>query len=191
VQQTALARIVAGSLLIRNQVILVHKKTSVRFPWVVDFRVCPHIRTVSMRDFDWSVDISQMPFWNQQEGSALLACRKSNRCKYCLTEFRMDLKRYTKKRTAIFITIRKDLGNGQSIQDPKYRSHVMSSNRYSWNLVKYKRISLCTAFEKKGHWRKGRYAGFQFDSLLTPQDEKKLFKIDWFRFLKGTTHIFI
>lgn len=189
-QCTALARIVAGSLLIRSQTILMYKTTSVPLPWSVKFTVCPHIKSLSMGDFDWSVDIFEMPFWNQQEGSAVLACRKPNRCKFCLTEYRMDLKRFTKRRTATFITTWKDLGNGKSIHDPKYWSQVLlpKGNIIS-HPVRYNRISLCTAFEKNGHWRKGRYSGFQFDGLLTPQDEKKLFKLDWFGLLKGTTYL--
>jgi hypothetical protein len=86
----------------------------------------------------------------------------------------MDLKRYTKKRTEIFITIWKDLGNGQSIQNAKYQSQVKHKKRECRDLVRYKQESTCTSFDKNSHWRKGGYSGFQFDSLLTPQDEKKL-----------------
>lgn len=187
-QNTALARIVAGSLLMRRQTILMIPPSQlIPMPFEMNVQICPHVGRVSTEQFTWSTDILKIPHWSQSNVKRLsrLTSMYCVRCPHCLTVFRMDLKRFGDKGSAIFVTSWKDLGTGESIQDAKYLTHVgpavypLDSRN---DQLEYDTRYLPNEFEWKGKkW--GRQ--FKFDSLLTPEDEKQLFRRNIFGVMDG------
>jgi hypothetical protein len=169
-QRMALARIVAGSLLMRQQLIfIIPPSRSIPVPWVPYFTICPHFlfpaedhidryreHTIQVEHWDASKDF---PKW---EGMM--------QCRYCLTEFRIDFKKCGRHCTAMFVTRWMDLGEGRSPLDPRWASHVRVDGRTSQVPVNFERGSICAAFEQQ------EYSRFEFDSLLTPQDWKRLLR---------------
>lgn len=169
-KSTALAQIVAGSLLIRQQRISMIPPTRlIPIPWDLRFVICPHIQFTSTRCFDRYKNIFQMDDW--EEVAAYHNQERIIPCKYCLTEFQIDFKRYGERGNAMFVTKWQDLGQGRSPLDHKWQSHTSPRIGRRWQQpVEFDRGSICAAFEGKEHFR------FEFDSLLTPQDWKELFR---------------
>jgi hypothetical protein len=166
-QCTALAQIVAGSLFIREQRIFMIPPTQpLPTPYDPYFVICPHIRFKSVESQYW--EIIHIAHWDEpkdyQNGEGII------QCKYCLTEFRTDFKSFGGRGNAIFVTRWKDLGEGRSPLDHKWQSHVYGRKSRDWLPVEFDRGSICAAFEQKEHFR------FEFDSLLTPQNKKELFR---------------
>lgn len=168
-QCTALTQIVAGSLFIREQRIFMIPPTQpIPIPWDLHFVICPHFPFISIRTFDRYGDIIQTAHWDEpkdnQNGEGII------QCKYCLTEFRIDFKSFGGHGNAMFVTRWQDLGDGRSPLDHKWQSHVGGHKRGDWLPVEFDRGSICAAFEQKEHFK------FEFDSLLTLQNKKELFK---------------
>jgi len=168
-QCTALAQIVAGSLFIREQRIFIIPPTHpIPIPLAPEFVICPHFRFISAESFDHYLDIIKIAHWDKpkdyQNRDGII------QCKYCLTEFRVDFKNFGGRGNAMFVTRWQDLGEGRSPLDHKWQSHVDGCKVRGWLPVEFDRGSICAAFEQKEHFR------FEFDSLLTQQNKKELFK---------------
>jgi hypothetical protein len=82
------------------------------------------------------------------------------RCNYCLTEFRIDLKQFEERGTAIFVTT----------WHPTWRRDKI----WDEGPVTFELGSICAAFEQKEHFR------FEFDGGLSKQDWKELFRLTTF-----------
>ncbi len=166
-QSTALAQIVAGSLLLREQKIFMIPPTQ-SIPWDFLFFVCPHLTSRGILDQYGNINQNKIAPWdipnNYQNSGRIM------QCKYCLTEFRIDFKNFGGCGTAMFLTMWKDLGEGRSPLDHKWQSHVMGRGGPRWLPVEFDQGSICAAFERKEHFR------FEFDSLLTLQNKKELLK---------------
>jgi hypothetical protein len=167
-QRTATVRIQDGSLLIREQrVFMIPSSQKLPLPWYYSFAICPHIFFPTTGFLDR--DMIRPSHTDETE-------RYKNRygiiyCEHCYTEFRIDFKSYGEVGTAMFITRWMDLGEGRDASDLKWRCRIVviqTEFRKSWTNVKFRRGSICAAFEQK--------AKFKFDSLLTQQDEKNLCK---------------
>lgn len=179
-QHTALAQIVAGSLLLREQRIYMIPPTQpIPIPWDLQFFVCPHFTCLSRGRFDQYGNINQYEIapWdkpnNHQNSGGII------QCKYCLTEFRIDFKNFGGCGNAMFLTRWKDLGEGRSPLDHKWQSHVMGCEGPHWLPVEFDQGSIYAAFERKEHFK------FEFDSHLTLQNKKELFKKSPYRWPKN------
>jgi hypothetical protein len=168
-QCTASAQIVAGSLFIREQRIFMTPSTQpIPIPWGPNFIICPHLQFISVEGFNRYWDIIQIAHRdeprNYKNGEGII------QCKYCLTEFRIDFKSFGGCGNAMFVTRWHDLGEGRSPLDHKWQSHIYGRTGGGKLLVEFDRGSLCAAFEQKEHF------SFEFDSLLTSQNEKELLR---------------
>ncbi len=169
-QRMALARIVAGSLLIREQkIVMIPPTQPIPIPSYPFFPICHHFSIISTKCFhDYNSGNIQIAHWDEPEDYR--NWKGMIQCKYCLTEFRVDFKKFGERGTAMFVTKWQDLGQGRSPLDHKWRSHVAGQNPREWLPVEFDRGSICTAFERKEHFM------FEFDGLLTLQDKKELFR---------------
>lgn len=69
----------------------------------------------------------------------------------------------------MFITKWMDIGEGQESNEHKLRSRLGLPLMRSWSNVKFRRGSICVAFDQEAP------ASFKFDSLLSDQSKKALF----------------
>jgi hypothetical protein len=150
-KRTALSKIVAGSMFIREQRKFMASPTHpVAIPEYAVVRICKHINVA-----EWGTTVSKQAKWiesrSYQDGNRLL------RCKCCFTEFRIDFKELGRRGNAIYVTKWQDLGQGVSLFDPKWQSHI--SERQLCKRVKWDLGSICSAFEGKEHFE------FECDSL--------------------------
>lgn len=169
---SALARIVDGSMLIREQKIVI---VSLAQPSLIQetqrITVCSHISLIwnlESQGLHGIVERVQSLRWNVP----IIDCNWQGLvrwCNYCLTDFCLDFKQYEEKVEAIFVTKWQDLGQGRSPLDLKWQSHVARSADRLWLSVEFDHGSVCTSFERKEHFR------FESNSLLTQQDKKGLF----------------
>jgi hypothetical protein len=88
-------------------------------------------------------------------------------CKYCATEFRVDSIAVGKRKTgrAFIITRWKDLGKGDSVDDPTWSAHVTEGTMVRTHFMPG---SICAAFEGEGEVR--------LSSLLTQKEQSRLLK---------------
>lgn len=167
-QRMALARIVAGSFLIREQrIVMIPPTQPSPIPWDSDFVICRHFSLMSTKSFDLFKDAIQRAHWDEPKDYR--NWKGIIQCKYCLTEFRVDFKNFGERGNAMFVTKWQDLGQGRSPLDHKWESHIAGRNDPEWLPVEFVRGSICATFEQKEHFR------FEFDGLLTLQDKEELF----------------
>jgi hypothetical protein len=166
-QRAALAKIVDGSLLIREQRIFMKQSTQIiSVPWCSDVTVCPHLDLVLREHYDGHSNTIQIAHWDERKGYQ--NWEGIIQCKYCLTEYRNDFKNIGGCDNALFVTTWQDLGEGRSPLDHKWRSHAAGYEGPHWLPVEFDRGSICAAFEQKEHFE------FEFDSLLTARNKKEL-----------------
>jgi hypothetical protein len=124
------ARIVDGSLLFRSQrVILIPPGLTIRNLDRCSFNICPHIRLVA---HGAEANIPETAECTTNHQHALQRCvRKSGivPCTACPTEYNLSLEECGGFGVAAIITKWMDLGEGQTILDPKWLSHL--SNEYA------------------------------------------------------------
>lgn len=163
---TSEARICYDTLLVRDQIVFM--LPSPRFtPASLSgtFGFCRH-STLDMldreSDLEWIgitvPDAGEIGQYQNKEG------HKS--CGWCLTELQIDFKSCGKDYNAMFVTRWMDVGKGCDEKDPKWRGrwdHVWAGSGWGPPSIVYKLGSLSALFE-------GTY-DFQFDSLLTKEDE--------------------
>ena len=172
-QCSALARIEGGSLLFREQKIFMAPPTRpTPIPWDTDFIICPHIRFASVHNGVRYRNLVQLAYWRGSKDRPNL--EGLTQCNYCLTEFRIDYKKFEELGSAMFVIKWQDLGEGRSPLDHKWQSHVAGCKGPLWLPVEFVRGSICAAFEGKEH------SSFEFDSLLTTRDKKELFRTSRF-----------
>jgi hypothetical protein len=169
-KHTGLARIVNGSMLIREQKIIIVPLTQPSVTqWTQCVIICPHIFLI------WNLESQGLHGIVERGLSLTWDVPKIGynwqglirQCNHCLTDFCLDFKQCEEKVEAIFVTKWQDLGQGRSPMDYKWQSHVTQGADLLWLPVD--RDSVCTAFEGK------EYCRFESNSLLTQQDKKELF----------------
>lgn len=127
------ARIVAGSLLLRRQVVYVKSAsddTSFEDMPRLCHAVCVHFACLETKfKRDWVVNPFNVALktalsqWEKcNEGGGQSGMLLPNACKYCETEYFIDFKK-TENRVAMYITVWKDLGSG-SEDDQKWIGHI-------------------------------------------------------------------
>jgi hypothetical protein len=103
--------------------------------------------------------------WNKRES---FPCRKGLvQCKFCATEFRVDLEYFDAVGRVILFTRWKNLGEGRSPLDHQWRSHLVGPGGSTCERVYFPAGSICAAFEGAGE-------AFEIDSLMTPEFRKEL-----------------
>lgn len=147
---TVEAQIRHDSLIMRDQkVFMVPISQKTPLPWYSSFGFCHHIPLIGMPHlYWWGIQIPQAHEIDKYENNQGIIY-----CPFCHTEFRIDFKRYGKAGNAVFITRWIDFGGDAD------------DNGFKWHS---KRGSICAAYEGGTE--------FKFDSLLTEQDKKDLYR---------------
>lgn len=173
-------RIIGNSMLVRQQKIFKIQPMD-QCPVAPDkgATICPHVVLSwnqyingSRRDFQ-----VEYPRRNAFQGKDRIV-----QCKYCPTEFQIDFMLSNDHVTILmFVTKWMDLGPGCSLLDREWASRNIDTFclEILTKVVEFKPGSICGRFEGK------EYYEFKFDSLLAPQDKKKLLKLPpyyWSRF---------
>jgi hypothetical protein len=164
-------RIIADSMLLRQQKIFLIPP--MQHCYVVpdsEVSICPHFLFSSHENIcDFSRAL-RVEHWTSLEGSRF--GDSGLRCKYCVTEFRIDF-RWTRDRTVLmFVTKWMDLGRGCSPLEREWQGRDANyfSGEHLSTPVNFEPGSICARFEGK------EYSEFKFDGLMTPHDRKKLLK---------------
>ncbi|KAF7856359.1 hypothetical protein EAF04_009887 [Stromatinia cepivora] len=91
------------------------------------------------------------------------------KCKYCMTEFRVDTMDMGEEGEAFVVTRWQDLGQAQSPLDGNWvRANASPRFRQKHQLIEYDEGSICTAFEEE------HYSNFEFDVHITEKDWEEL-----------------
>jgi hypothetical protein len=151
-QYTGTPRIVDGRMLWRDQ--QVDMTRAKREVWIearqgAKLHICPHLIFGSMESWLEFKDTSQ----------------DLQRCKYCYTEFRIDFNTF-ENRSARFITKWKDFGEGHSVDDRKWRSHLSTIP----DEVNFKPGSIFEAFQQD------EKEEFDFLLLLDPGNKQSMLR---------------
>jgi hypothetical protein len=168
---TALARIVHGSMIVREQkIVMVPLAKSSLIQGIQQVTVCPHISLIwnlEPQGLHGIVERVESLRWDLPR----IDCNWQGlvrQCPYCLTDFSLEFEQFEEKVEAVFVTKWQDLGQGRSPMDYKWQSHVARSAGRLWLSVELDRGSVCAMFERKERFR------FESTSLLTQQDKKEL-----------------
>jgi len=171
-QRTALAKIVDGNLLLREQKTFLMPATQWDpFALNISFVICPHYKFYLFEDlaeYFYTVQAMQRPDGKAQ--SKPQGEKRLGQCRYCLSEFGVDFRRFGECGNAMYVTRWLDLGQGPF--EDEYQSHVWSREGRSWLPWRFELGSICAAFEGKEH------SHFDCDTLVDPKDRKELFKKD-------------
>jgi len=158
-------RIVRGSLLVRNQAVFpLRPSESMKFIFEHVHLVCPHY---DWRAFGPNDSTSDLEWWYQKknfEGWGQLM-----HCKYCATEFRIDIEYFEQVGKLVFFTRWQNLGKGRRPLDHQWQSHLAINYRPIWKKASFRPGSICSGFEYKQE--------FKFSSLITLKDKQKLFEL--------------
>jgi hypothetical protein len=179
-RMTSLCRIVDGSLLVRSLLVfLVPPPTDVPFESSSRFNICPHFYSAGAKvsdqtggfiEYELSSWNRWLAYWNRRE---IFHHRKGLvQCKFCATEFRVDLKYFDEVGHMILFTRWQNLGEGRSPLDHQWQSHLVGPGGPTWKRVYFPAGSICAAFEGAGET-------FEIDSLMTPEFREELFKNSW------------
>lgn len=165
-QTSAVARILNGSLMVRQQSIWLRwrrRRPPTTKRHVFD-RICPHYHISGVETKNVRLSRSK---WN----SAIINSGFSRQCDYCSTQFRIDEKDHGSQHSALFITQWIDLGQGRAVWDEKwaYRTSAAPRSGADWNHFLHGQV-LSLQFENKESWQS------LIDSILTltPEDEAAL-----------------
>lgn len=126
-QWTSVPRIINGQFILRHQSwLLFPVGYELIVPDMIYTHVCPHWEFKSR---GWSGLKTKLhcriSHWNSlQLNFRCLTCSGLFQCKICPTEFQIDIKDFLKNRLALILTRWLDLGEGRSLSDPRYTSHV-------------------------------------------------------------------
>lgn len=162
------ARIVDSSLLFRSQrVILIPPGLTIRNLGRCEFIICPHIRLVT-HGAEANLPETAECTMNHQHG--LQRCvRKSCivPCIACPTEYELSLEECGRFGVAAIITKWKDLGEGQTILDPRFCSHL--SRRRRGGPVRSNHVSIRVSF--------GQNKSSGLDPILPLKTAERLFQL--------------
>lgn len=168
---TALARIVHGFMIVREQnivMVLLAKLSLIQ--GIQRVTICPHISLIWNQNSQGLHGIVErfktfrrdLPRIDQNWQGMV------RQCPHCLTDFSLEFEQFEEKVEAVFVTKWQDLGQGRSPMDYKWQSHVAYSAERLWLSLEIDRGSVCAMFERKEHVR------FESTSLWTQQDKKEL-----------------
>jgi hypothetical protein len=148
-QHTTETKIVAGSLLLRwQQILILPDSQALAVPDPISIKVCPHISYISViKEGFRGWTFLPIEHWNEPEyWKRLLQCR------YCSTEFQITFKSFGDRGKAMIVTNWKDLGEGQTPMDPVFQRHTQFAYySLSEDRMPFEPGSICKAFEGFDH----------------------------------------
>lgn len=166
-QQTAAAKLIDGSLIIREQKIFMIPATQpIPFPWDANFVICRHISFLTIKHLNRYLRDIRVPDWKIQKG--YLNGERVMRCRYCRSEYQIDFKQFGRHGNAMYVTKWLDLGQGPL--ECNYRSHLRNADALSGRQIEFDSGSICAAFEGRGQF------DFDSDAVINSKDRKALFK---------------
>lgn len=158
-------RIVRGSLFVRHQAVFpLRPKQPIRFIFEPACLVCPHY---DWRAFGPNESTSDLEWWYQKK--KFLGWGQLMHCKYCATEFQIDVEHVENIGKLLFFTRWQNLGTGRRPYDHQFRSHLVLNDRPIWKKASFRHGSIRSTFEY------GR--NFKFESLIPIEDKHKLFDL--------------
>lgn len=165
------ARVISGELLVRAQHwMLIPAGHNIEMPRIDFAYLCPHLESPVKEDYLWKLLRCTMDHLNSKEDSCP-TCTGLKQCRFCLTEFQIDVKDFGTQGTAIVITRWLDLGIGETPTDPKWLSHFRYCGRgkkpEEWRF-EFGAGSIKSAFEQ--------HQSFFFDSIITSGSIQKLLR---------------
>lgn len=154
-----------GSLLVRSQAVFpLRPNESMKFIFEHVNLVCPH--------YDWRVfgpreSTSDLEWWYQKD--SFEGWGQLTHCKYCATEFRIDMEDFGEVGKLLFFTRWQNLGRGRMPLDHQWQRHLVTDNGPTWKKASFRPGSICSAFEDKQE--------FNPASLMTLKDKEELFQL--------------
>jgi len=95
-QRTAAAKLIDGSLIVREQKIFMIPATQpIPFPWDASFVICPHITFFTIEDLNRYLRDIRVSDWKIQKG--YLNRERIMRCRYCRSEYQIDFKQFGRR----------------------------------------------------------------------------------------------
>jgi hypothetical protein len=127
---TAQARIIAGSLLLRvQQVVLIPSGRALKGVASCFIKICYHFDNVAVDPRARLPENVPCEIVHQHDLKQCIRYSGLKQCNYCPTEYRIDLQECGQHGVAVIITKWLDLGEGRTLLDPKWWSHL--STRYT------------------------------------------------------------
>jgi hypothetical protein len=148
----SIPRIINGHLILRYQLwLLFPARQEVIVPRIKFMDVCPHLRF----NCSSSMGIRQkmacrVSHWeNSERNLNCPICSGLVQCKTCPTEFQINTKNFPKHGMCLVLTRWMDLGEGRTLSDPTYASHVSHKHdsNYQYVRVPFEAGSLKAAYE--------------------------------------------
>jgi hypothetical protein len=125
-QCMAQARIMAGSLFFRvQQVVMIPFDRNPRLLASCHITICPHVGNVS-RDYK-APENAKCTTGHQHNTRSCIRSSGLKQCEHCPTEYQIDLQECGQLGVAAVITKWLDLGEGFTLLDPKWWSHLSST----------------------------------------------------------------
>jgi hypothetical protein len=110
-QETAVAKIVDGRLLIREQKgFMIPTAQPIPFPWDASFVTCPHTSFFTIGDLNRYLTSIRLPDWKMQTEHS--GRERIVHYIYCWSEYRIDFKKFGKRSNAMYISKWLDIVQG-------------------------------------------------------------------------------
>lgn len=117
------------------------------FGYIQLHSICPHIRSGDPKN-------SIMPIikclLNHRNTASREKCKGLRQCRYCNTEFKIQILQFGTTGHILEITCWKNFGAGRSDDDPKWKQHLQSPHRFDFH-AKFSPGSIQAAFESEKH----------------------------------------
>lgn len=172
-QCRAHAKIIAGSLILRIQyILLIPLGQTLQVPLYGTLGIRPHTKTSSLNVRaleDTRCKVKHNHYFGQ--------CTKSfklKQCYYCLTEYQVDLQECGQRGSLIAITKWLDLGEGRNWTDVKWKSHLEDREVHQPGTAERKTY-LCEVGCIRDSFEQNKLGGF--DPFLSPENIDKLCRL--------------
>jgi hypothetical protein len=166
-QRTAAAKLIDGSLIVREQKIFKILATQpVPFPWDASFVICPHISFFTIEHLNRYLRDIRVSDWKIHKGH--LNRERIVRCRYCRSEYQIEFKQFGRRGNAMYVTKWLDLGQGPL--EYNCRSHLHNAGGLPERQIEFDSGYICAAFEGRGQF------DFDTDADINSKDRKELFK---------------
>jgi hypothetical protein len=166
-QRTAAAKLIDGSLVVREQkTFMIPATQPIPFPWDASFVICLHITFFTIKDLNRYLRDIRVSDWKIRKG--YLNGERVIRCRYCRSEYQIDFKQFGRRGNAMYVTKWLDLGQGPL--EYICRNHLNNADGLPWRQIKFDSGSICAAFEGRGQF------DFDSDAIISSKDRKELFK---------------
>ena len=165
-QRTAAAKLINGSLLVREQkMFMIPAMQPIPIPW--NAVICRHIKYLNSEDLTYFLrDMDSKTQTGHLSKERVMGCR------YCRSEYQIDVKQYGERGNAMYVTKWLDLGQGPLGHN--FRSHLHNDGGLPWREIDSDLGSIRAAFEGGAHF------DFDSDAFMKPKDREEVPKLSWF-----------